>query len=63
MTTSARDLLAQFDYLDLIDKQEVAAEILRRVSGTGELPNAGFDELGHELFLAYDSEEAASAKD
>jgi hypothetical protein len=59
MTTTAREVLAAFDALPPAEQQQVAAEILRRSSGTGDLPEAGFDELGAELFSRYDKEEAA----
>lgn len=61
MTTAARDLLTAFDALSPADQQQVAAEILRRSAGTGDLPEAAFDELAAELFRGYDAEEAARA--
>jgi hypothetical protein len=61
MSTSARQLLADFDSLPLPEQREVAAEILRRTCGTGDLPESALDELAAELFRSYDAEEAGSA--
>jgi hypothetical protein len=61
MTTAARDLLAAFDALDPVEKQQVAAEILRRSAGGDDLTDETFDELATELFRGYDVEEAAGA--
>ena len=61
MTANARDLLAAFDALDPAEQQQVAAEILRRTAGTGDLPEATLDALAAELFRVYDAEEAAGA--
>lgn len=63
MTTSARDVLTQFESLDNRERLEVAAEILRRYTGTGELPKSALDELADELFVGYDAEESAHAAD
>jgi hypothetical protein len=59
MTARARGLLTAFDALDPADKQQVAAEILRRSAGVDELPDEAFDELAAEVFRGYDSEEAS----
>ncbi len=61
MTTIARNVLAAFDALSPAEQQQVAAEILRRSAGAGELPEAAFDELAADLFRGYDAEEAARA--
>ena len=61
MTVTARDLLAAFDALPPTDKQEVAAEILRRSAETGDLPDEALEELAAEVFRGYDAEEAAGA--
>jgi hypothetical protein len=61
MTPIARDLLAVFDTLSPSEQQQVAAEILRRSVGAGELPEAALHELAAELFQRYDAEEAARA--
>lgn len=61
MSANARDLLAAFSALPPAEQREVAAEILRRTSGTGALPDEAFDELAAELFRAYDAEEEAGA--
>lgn len=59
MTTTAREVLAAFEALPPAEQQQVAAEIIRRSSGTGDLPEAALDELAAELFRSYDAEEAA----
>lgn len=61
MTATASELLAAFDALDPIERQQVAVEILRRSAGTDDLPDKAFDELADELFQSYDAEEAAGA--
>lgn len=61
MTAATRDLLAAFDALPPGEQQEVAAEIRRRLTLSGELPEAALDELAAELFRGYDAEEAARA--
>ena len=59
--TTARDVLTAFDALPAGERQQVAAEILRRSAGAGDLPEAALDELAAELFRSYDAEEAARA--
>jgi hypothetical protein len=59
LTANARDVLAAFDALSTAEQQQVAAEILRRSSGEGDLPEAALHELAGELFRGYDAEEAA----
>ena len=59
MSDSARELLQAFDALPPADQQQVAAEILLRSSGTGDLPEAALHELATELFRMYDAEETA----
>jgi hypothetical protein len=61
MSSATRELLAAFDSLPAPEQREVAAEILRRTAGRGDLPEAALDELAAELFRSYDAEEAASA--
>jgi len=61
MTTAVRDLLATFDTLSPDDRQQAAAEILRRTAATHDLPETALDELAAELFRSYDAEEAARA--
>jgi hypothetical protein len=61
MTVNARDLLAAFDALSPAEQHQVAAEILRRTAGAGDIPEAALDELAAELFRGYDAEEAAGA--
>jgi hypothetical protein len=59
MTATAQKLLAAFDTLQPDEQQQVAAEILRRTAGAGDLPDTALDELAAELFRGYDAEEAA----
>jgi hypothetical protein len=59
MTTAARDVLKAFEALAPAEQQEVAAEILRRATPEGDLPDAAFDELATDLFRHYDAEESA----
>ncbi len=59
MTEAARQLLNAFEALPPVDQQEVAAEIVRRATPVGDVPEAAFDELADELFRSYDAEEAA----
>jgi hypothetical protein len=59
MTTTARDVLTAFEALPPAEQQKVAAEILRRCTGTGDLSEEAYDELAAELFRSYDAEEAA----
>ncbi len=59
MTAKALDVLAAFDALSNAEKQQVAAEILRRSTVEGDLPEAALQELAAELFSGYDAEEAA----
>jgi hypothetical protein len=61
MTADVRDLLAAFDALPPAEQQQMAAEILRRTAGAGDLTEAALDELAAELFRADDTEEAAGA--
>jgi hypothetical protein len=61
MTATAHEVLAAFEALPAAEQQGVAAEILRRTAGTGELPEEALTELAAELFRAYDAEEAANA--
>lgn len=59
MTTAAHQILDSFDALPEADKHQVAAEILRRVSasGEGDLSDAALVVAADELFRALDSEE------
>lgn len=58
MTATARKVLADFDTLPTEDQQQVFAELLRRRTQEGELPEAALDELADELFRDYDTQEA-----
>ena len=46
----------------LIERQQVAIEILRRSTGANDLPEAALHEMAAELFRSYDGEEAARAE-
>jgi hypothetical protein len=59
MSVTARDVLTAFDALSPAEQEQVAAEILRRSVGVGELPVEALEELAVELFRSYDAEEAA----
>lgn len=61
MTEAARELLVTFATLTLADQEEVATEILRRATPSGDLPENALHELADELFRSYDAEEAAHA--
>ncbi len=61
MTEAVRDLLRVFNSLSPAEQHEAAAEILRRWTPDGGLPDAALDELAAELFRAYEAEEAARA--
>ena len=61
MTTTVRDFLDRFDSLPPGDRREVAAEILRRATASGDLPPEAFDELASDVFQSYDAEEAFGA--
>jgi len=63
VTTRAHNIIASFEALEPVEKQQVAAEILRRSAGVDELTGETFDELAAELFQSYDDEEAARAND
>ena len=60
MSAAARQLLIAFDALPEPDRAAVISDLLERYpTGTGELPDAAFEEMAEELFLSYDAEEAA----
>lgn len=59
MSTGANNLLSAFDSLEPAEQRAVAAEILRRSYGIGELSDATFDELAAEVFHGYDAEESS----
>ncbi|HWG41927.1 MAG TPA: hypothetical protein VN688_04005 [Gemmataceae bacterium] len=61
MTDTVRDLLQAFDALLPAEKNQIAAEILRRCSPDEGLPDAALDELAIELFRSYDAEEDTRA--
>jgi hypothetical protein len=63
MSTSTQHLLDSFDELTEAEKQEVAAEILRRTMNL-DIPSLSDDELilsAEELFLELDRREAEDA--
>jgi hypothetical protein len=57
MTESARELLAAFDALDPLERQQVALEILRRSMAVDPFPDGALEGMAEELFLSYDAEE------
>lgn len=61
MTVAAQNLLAAFDTLSASERQQVAAEILRRSMASEDLPEIALDELAAEIFRGYDAEEAGHA--
>jgi hypothetical protein len=61
MTRTVDDLLRAFDALSPAEQHQLAAEILRRWTPDGDLPDAALDELAAELFRRYDAEEADRA--
>jgi hypothetical protein len=59
MTIRAQQLLNSFDLLPQVDKDEVAAEILRRfIASVDELSDNEMDAAAAELFRALDAEES-----
>ena len=58
MSTAAKELLETFEKLEPEDRQEVAAEILRRAMGTGELPEETYSQVARGLFDMYEKEES-----
>jgi hypothetical protein len=62
MTAAARDVLAAFEMLSPTEKHKVAAEILRRSTPDGDLPEVALAELADEMFRSYDAEESARAE-
>jgi hypothetical protein len=62
MTIAVQLLLESFDALSDAERQEAAAEILRRVAPSQtELPEDALLEAADALFCALDAEEAANA--
>jgi hypothetical protein len=61
MRKAAHELLAAFDARPAADQRQVAAEILRRVAGTDELPEGALHQLANELFSSYDAQEATES--
>jgi hypothetical protein len=59
MTSTAQQLLANFDQLSPLDQEQVAKEILRRTADVPLLPLADEDlvQLAEELFLTLDKAE------
>ncbi len=60
MSPVVRDVLAAFDALSPEEQEQVATEILRRLSGSDDVPEAALHELADELFCGYDAEEACA---
>ena len=61
MTVAARKLLDAFEALAPPEKQEVAAEILRRSAGIEFVPDASLEEMAAEVFGVYEAEESTGA--
>jgi hypothetical protein len=61
MTIDARQLLDAYDALGADDRQQVAVEILRRISSSNELTSEAFEQTAAEVFRAYDAEESAAS--
>jgi hypothetical protein len=59
MIATPHELLAAFDALDPVQKQQVAVEILRRSAAQHEMADDAFLELAAEVFRVYDSEESS----
>jgi hypothetical protein len=59
MTTAAQHLLQAFEALDPAERREVAAEILRRAAGSGDMASGAYEEAAAEVFRGYDAEESA----
>jgi hypothetical protein len=64
MTAAVRQLLTAFDSLSPAEKQEAAAEILRRAPalGSGDLPESALMEAADELFRALNIEESGGVR-
>lgn len=63
MSTAVLAILTAFDALPDAEKDAVVAELLaRRPVGVGSSPDAAFEELAEERFLAYDAGEAADTR-
>jgi hypothetical protein len=62
MTIAAHQVIAAFNALPPEEQQQVAVEILRRSTDTGELGDEAFNELASEVFRSYDAEESGGAK-
>jgi hypothetical protein len=61
MIATANELLAAFDALPPEEQRQVTIEIIRRSTGSDDLPEAAYDELAAELFRVYEAEEADHA--
>ena len=64
MTVAVQQFLDSFDTLPDVDKQQVAIEILRRVSLSieGDVPEEALIGAADQLFLALDAEEGSHAQ-
>ncbi len=61
LSEGVRDLVRRFDALPPAERHQVATVILRRSTGSGEMPEAAFDEIAAELSWIHDTEEAEDA--
>jgi hypothetical protein len=64
MTAGVQQLLRSFDALSEAEKQEAAAEVLRRTlpAGSDDLPEESLTMAAEALFLELDAREAADAQ-
>ena len=62
MIPTVQQLLTAFDQLSAVDREAAVTELLlRNPLGAGPIPDAAFEQLAEDVFLAYDAEEAANA--
>ena len=62
MGSMAKELLETFEKLEPAERQEVAAEILRRAAGSGDLEMGAYGEIARDLFEMYEKEESDGGK-
>jgi len=64
MTSAVQQVLSAFDALSEADKQEAAAEVLRRLaqSAPADMPEESLVAAAEQLFLDLDAREAADAR-
>lgn len=62
MTPAVEQLLHSFGALSDSEKQQVAAEILRRSLGVGDVPESALVEAADELFSRLEADETGHPK-